>query len=201
MVRDQALALSGLLSRKMFGPSVYPPQPPGLWQAAFNGQRIWPTSQGEDRYRRGLYVFWRRTVPYPAMATFDAPSRELCTVRRSNTNTPLQAFVTMNDPAFVEAAQALGRRIMLEGGTTTAARVRFALELCLARPALPAEAKALTDLYDNAVEHYRSDAAAAREMATEPIGPLPSELDVQQAAAWAVVANVLLNLDGVLSKG
>ena len=112
MVRDQALALSGLLSRKMGGPSVFPPQPDGLWQAAFNGQRTWATSTGEDRYRRGLYTFWRRTVPYPSMATFDAPSREICTVRRIRTNTPLQAFVTLNDPVYVEAAQALARRIV-----------------------------------------------------------------------------------------
>src|SRR5204863_2947381 len=93
-VRDQALALSGLLSRKVGGPSVYPPQPPGLWQAAFNGQRTWATSTGEDKYRRGLYTFWRRTIPYPSMATFDAPSREICSIRRIRTNTPLQAFVT-----------------------------------------------------------------------------------------------------------
>src|SRR5207244_313957 len=102
MVRDQALAFSGLLSRKMYGPSVYPPQPPGLWQAAFNGQRTWATSQGEDRYRRGLYTFWRRTVPYPSMATFDAPSREICSVRRIRTNTPLQSFVTLNGPVSAE---------------------------------------------------------------------------------------------------
>ena len=116
MVRDQALALSGLLSRKVGGPSVFPPQPDGLWQAAFNGERTWSTSQGEDRYRRGLYTFWRRTVPYPSMATFDAPSREICAIRRVRTNTPLQSFVTLNDPVYVEAAQALARRIVREGG-------------------------------------------------------------------------------------
>ena len=90
----------------------------GSWQAAFNGERTWPTSTGEDRYRRGLYTFWRRTVPYPSMATFDAPSRETCTLRRIRTNTPLQAFVTLNDPVYVEAAQALARRIVKEGGAT-----------------------------------------------------------------------------------
>src|SRR5205085_6397544 len=101
-VRDQALAISGLLSEKMGGPSVFPPQPPNLWQAAFNGERTYPTSTGEDRYRRGLYTFWRRTVPYPSMAAFDAPSREVCTLRRISTSTPLQAFVTLNDPVYVE---------------------------------------------------------------------------------------------------
>ena len=116
MVRDQALALSGLLSRKVGGPSVFPPQPAGLWQAAFNGERTWSTSPGEDRYRRGLYTFWRRTVPYPSMATFDAPSREICAIKRIRTNTPLQSLVTLNDPVYVEAAQALARRIVREGG-------------------------------------------------------------------------------------
>src|SRR5262249_8597223 len=134
MVRDQALALSGLLSHKIGGPSVYPPQPPGLWQAAFNGQRTWATSTGEDKYRRGLYTFWRRTVPYPSMATFDAPSRETCAGRRIRTNTPLQAFVTLNDPGYVEGAPALARRIVRDGGATTADRARFALQLCLVRP-------------------------------------------------------------------
>ncbi len=100
MVRDQALALSGLLSQKIGGPSVFPPQPDGLWQAAFNGERTWSTSQGEDRYRRGLYTFWRRTVPYPSMAVFDAPSREICAIRRVRTNTPLQSLVTLNDPGL-----------------------------------------------------------------------------------------------------
>jgi hypothetical protein len=94
MVRDQALALSGLLSQRIGGPSVFPAQPDGLWQAAFNGERTWSTSQGDDRYRRGLYTFWRRTVPYPSMAVFDAPSREICAIRRIRTNTPLQSLVT-----------------------------------------------------------------------------------------------------------
>ncbi len=137
MVRDQALFLSGLLSQKMKGPSVFPPQPPGLWRAAFNGDRTWPTSTGGDAHRRGLYTFWRRTIPYPSMTTFDAPSREICSVRRVRTNTPLQAFVTLNDPVYVEAAQALSRRIMTEGGHSPRERCQFALRLCLARPAMP----------------------------------------------------------------
>jgi hypothetical protein len=201
MVRDQALALSGLLSRKLYGPSVFPPQPPGLWQAAFNGQRTWATSTGEDRYRRGLYTFWRRTVPYPSMATFDAPSREICTVRRIRTNTPLQAFVTLNDPVFVEAAQALARRIVREGGTTVEERARFALQLCLARPPRPEQVQYLVDLFQSEREHFRQKPKEAVELATEPVGPLPAGIDAGELAAWTVVANVLLNLDGVLTKG
>jgi hypothetical protein len=200
-VRDQALALSGLLSRKIGGPSVYPPQPDGLWRAAFNGQRAYPTSTGEDRYRRGLYTFWRRTVPYPSMATFDAPSRENCTVRRLPTNTPLQAFVTLNDPAFVEMAQALGRRIVANGGATVADRVRYGLNLALARPPSDEQVKALVELYEKELAHYRADADAAKKLATDPLGPLPDGLTPAEAAAWTVVGNVLLNLDGVLTKG
>ncbi len=173
MVRDQALALSGLLSRKSHGPSVYPPQPPGMWQAAFNGERTWTTSMGEDKFRRGLYTFWRRTVPYPSMATFDAPSRELCTVRRIRTNTPLQAFVTLNDPVYVEAAQALARRIVIEGGATTADRARFALKLCLVRPPRDEQVLQLVALYTDELAHFKADVKSAEQLATDPLGPLP----------------------------
>jgi Protein of unknown function (DUF1553)/Protein of unknown function (DUF1549)/Planctomycete cytochrome C/F5/8 type C domain len=200
-VRDQALMLSGLLSHKLGGPSVYPPQPDGLWKVAFNGgQNAYPTSKGEDRYRRGIYTFWRRTMPYPSMATFDAPSRESCTLRRLPTNTPLQAFVTMNDPVFVECAQALGRRIVREGGNDTASRMRYALQLCLSRPPADAQVKALTALYEDELAGYRGDPAGALKLSTEPLGPLPAGADAAEMAAWMVVANVLLNLDAVLTK-
>jgi hypothetical protein len=202
-VRDQALAVSGLLSRKMGGPSVYPPQPDGLWKVAFNGgQNAYPTSKGEDRYRRGIYTFWRRTVPYPSMATFDAPSRENCTVRRLPTNTPLQAFVTLNDPAFVEMAQALGRRIIREAPTSDVGdRVRYGLKLALSRPPTDGQVQTLVSLYEKELAHFRADADAAKKMSTDPLGPLPAGLDAAEAAAWTVVGNVLLNLDGVLTKG
>jgi hypothetical protein len=201
MVRDQALTVSGLLTHELGGPSVYPPQPDGLWQAAFNGQRTWATSAGDDRYRRALYTFWRRTIPYPSMSTFDAPSRELCTVRRVRTNTPLQAFVTLNDPVYVEAAQALARRIVREGGTSVEDRVRFALKLCLCRTPDPGQVEVLSKLFRRESAHYRQDVDAARALATEPLGPLPTEMEAAELAAWTTVANVLLNLDGVLTKG
>ena len=214
MVRDQALALAGLLSRKMHGPSVYPPQPPGLWQAAFNGQRTWATSTGDDRYRRAIYTFWRRTVPYPSMATFDAPSRETCALRRIRTNTPLQAFVTLNDPVYVEAAQALARRIAAftspaPAGAANAAgessdgvrdRAAFGLKLCLARPPRPEQVAALVELYSAERTRYQADPTAAAQVATDPLGPLPAGTNVADLAAWTVVANVLLNLDVVLTK-
>jgi hypothetical protein len=201
MVRDQALALSGLLSRKQGGPSVYPPQPEGLWQAAFNGQRTWATSRGEDKFRRGLYTFWRRTVPYPSMATFDAPSREICAVRRIPTNTPLQAFVTLNDPVYVEAAQAMARRIVFEGGSTVEGRVDYALRLALGRPPALAQSAELVELYRGEVERYRQDYEAALALATDPLGPLPDGFDAAELAAWTTIANVLLNLDAVLTRG
>jgi hypothetical protein len=200
MVRDQALALSGLLSRKMHGPSVYPPQPPGLWRAAFNGQRTWPESKGEDKFRRGLYTFWRRTTPYPSMATFDAPSREICNIRRIRTNTPLQAFVTLNDPVYVEAAQALARRIMNEGGVATDERIRFGLTLCLVQEPSSAQIETIQNLYQSNLEYFQNNTTEATELATDPLGPLPEGVPPAEAASWTVVANVLLNLDSVLSK-
>jgi hypothetical protein len=168
---------------------------------AFNGgQNAYPTSKGEDRYRRGIYTFWRRTMPYPSMATFDAPSRESCTLRRLPTNTPLQAFVTMNDPVFVECAQALGRRIVREGGNDTESRMRYALQLCLSRPPEEAQVKALTGLYEDELATYRADPEGALKLTTQPLGPLPAGANAAEMAAWVVVANVLLNLDAVLTK-
>ncbi len=200
-VRDQALSLANLLSHKVGGPSVFPPQPDGLWHVAFNGgQDGYPTSAGEDRHRRGIYTFWRRTMPNPTMATFDAPSRETCTIRRIPTNTPLQAFATLNDPNFVECAQALARRIMLEGGTDSASRLHFALRLCLTREPDASQVAALQSLLDAELATYRADADAAKKLATAPLGPLPENTDAAEAAAWTVVANVLLNLDAVLTK-
>jgi hypothetical protein len=135
------------------------------------------------------------------MTTFDAPSRELCTVRRVRTNTPLQAFVTLNDPVYVEAAQALARRIVREGGASVEDRVRFALGLCLCRTPDPGQVAVLSDLYHREYEHYFQDTTAARALATEPLGPLPAGMEAADLAAWTAVANVLLNLDGVLTKG
>ena len=170
MVRDQAMALSGLLSRKLGGPSVFPHQPDGLWQAAFNGERTWATSPGADRYRRGLYTFWRRTVPYPSMATFDAPSREICAIKRVRTNTPLQSFVTLNDPVYVEAAQALARRIVREGGVDVHARVGYGLRLCLCRPVGAEQVEPLVALYQAEYGRYRTDSEAAAAISGEASG-------------------------------
>ena len=197
VIRDQALAAAGLLSRKKGGPSVHPPQPDLGLRAAFGGGIDWQTSTGEDRYRRALYTTWRRSNPYPSMATFDAPSREVCTIRRPRTNTPLQALVTMNDPAYVEAAQALARRMVREGGSTAADRAIQGFRLVLARHPTAAEVDRLVQLHDEAQAEYAAAPADATQMATDPLGPVPADLDVDVAdlAAWTVVANVILNLD------
>lgn len=200
-IRDQALVISGLFTPTIGGPSVYPPQPANLWQAAFNGQRTWPTSMGPDKYRRGLYTFWRRTTPYPSMAAFDAPSREVCSIRRIGSNTPLQAYVTLNDPVFVEAAQALARRMLREGGTTHDLQIGYGYRLATAREITPDRLKVLNTLYSQELERYKADEKAARVMAESQLGPLPAGTSPAQAAAMTVIGNVLLNLDAVLTKG
>ncbi|MCA8958244.1 MAG: DUF1553 domain-containing protein, partial [Planctomycetes bacterium] len=200
MVRDQALMLAGLLSAKRFGPPVRPPRPVLGLKAAFGRSTDWTDSTGEDRHRRAIYTLWRRSIPYPSMATFDAPSREVCTVRREPTNTPLQALVTLNDPVYVEAAQALARRICAGGGANAEQRVAFGFELCTVRHPEPVEVRRLVQLFERAKAGYAGDPTAARRFATEPIGAAPPGIDLAELAAWTVVANVLLNLDEVLVK-
>lgn len=197
-IRDSALAAGGLLSDRMFGPPVFPPQPDGVWTVIYSGS-TWQTSGGEDRHRRGIYTYWRRTVPYPAMATFDAPSREVCVSRRSRTNTPLQALVTLNDPAFVECAQGLARRVLaIEGGDD--ARIRSSMLRALGRLPTAAESEELRALVEDQWIDWSSRPLDARRFAEDPIGPLPDGLDPAEAAAWTAAASVLLNLDEFLVK-
>jgi hypothetical protein len=200
MVRDQALFASGLLSTKLYGPSVKPPQPPLGISAAFGGSIDWKTSEGEDRYRRGLYTEWRRSNPYPSMSTFDAPNRDICTVRRARTNTPLQALVTLNDQVYIETAQALARRILKDGGATTQERVIFAFRQCLTRPPKDDEVQRLVKLFDETKKALAADATKAKQLATIPLGPEPAGMTTLDLATWTVVGNVLLNLDETLMK-
>jgi hypothetical protein len=187
LIRDEALAASGLLSKKMLGPSVMPPQPEGLWKSAYSGEK-WVTATGEDRYRRGIYTYAKRTAPYPAMTTFDAPSRELCTVRRITTNTPLQALVTLNDEAFVEMAKALAGR-MQAAGKTPDEQIANGLQRALVRPAKPEEVTVLKELYAARMEHYTQHPDEAKKLAGTP-----------ELAALTAVGNVILNLDEFLTK-
>jgi mono/diheme cytochrome c family protein len=204
MIRDQALSTANLLARRMHGPPVRPPQPNLGLTAAFGSNTDWTASEGEDRYRRGLYTTWRRSNPYPSMATFDAPSREVCTLRRDSTNTPLQALVTLNDPAFVEAAQALARRIVLFDETSRSGAIddqlNYAFQLCTSRSASQAELAALRELLEEAQTQLESDSESARQLSSDPLGPLPADVDPVQLASWTAVCNVLLNLDEVLMK-
>ena len=199
MIRDQALAVSGLLSSKMYGVPVRPPQPNLGLKAAFGGGTDWSTSSGEDKFRRGVYTSWRRSSPYPSMATFGAPNREVCTVRRGNTNTPLQALVTLNDPVYIEAAQALSRRMVAHKGSV-ATMIKHGFQLCLSRSPNELETSRLIALYDSTRSKYAADQKLAQEMATNPIGPVPKDIDVVELASLTVVANILLNLDETLMK-
>ena len=198
-VRDQSLALSGMLTPTIGGPSVYPPQPDGLWQAAFNGERNYPTSMGADRYRRGLYTFWRRTVPYPSMATFDAPSREACTLRRQPTNTPLQALVTLNDPAYIEFAQGFAIRVLTESKGTDRQRAAWALENATLQKPTSKQIDAVVALLTAERSRLSKDMDSAKQLADPAAHPLPKNLDIVDAAAWTVTSNVILNLDQVLT--
>ena len=198
-VRDQALAVSGLLSKKMYGPPVRPPQPKLGLTAAFGGSTDWKTSEGDDRYRRAIYVTWRRSNPYPSMATFDAPNREVCALRRTRTNTPLQSLVTLNDPVYVEAAQALARRA-IEHDSVVEEQIAYAFRRCLLRPPHDNELKQLVMLYNDSHAQLADRPKASEKLATIPLGKLPPDMNAVDAAAMTVVGNVLLNLDEMVLK-
>jgi hypothetical protein len=187
MVRDHGLAVSGLLSSKMFGPPVFPPQPDGVWNTVYSGAQ-WKTSEGEDRYRRALYTYVRRTSGYPGFLAFDAPARDLCTARRQPTNTPLQALVTLNDPAFIEMAAALAARMARDGGSVADQIARGCRLITLDEP--PASLViALSRLHDDALADYRARPETAARLAASP-----------EAAALTLVANTLLNTDLALNR-
>ena len=199
MVRDQALFVSGLLSDRMYGPPVKPPQPSLGLKAAFGSATDWKASSGENRYRRGIYTSWRRSSPYPSMAQFDAPNREVCTVRRIRTNTPLQALVTLNDPVYVEAAQSLARS-MIAQGADPAGRIQYAFRHCLLREPSEAEVKRITELSRVVAKEFEGQPEQAVQMATVPLGPLPEGGKAIEFATWTVVGNVILNLDEMFMK-
>ena len=192
MVRDQALTAGDLLSHKMYGPPVQPPQPTMGLKAAFGSATDWTTSAGEDRYRRGIYTTWRRSNPYPSMATFDAPNREVCELRRGRTNTPLQALVTLNDPVYVEAARALARR-MVESGDSKIERIHEGFRRTLIRDPDAEELQRLLQLVEATREQFSQQRELAKQLAVGEGEPI-------ELATWTLVANVLLNLDEMLMK-
>lgn len=190
MIRDQALAASGLMTHKIGGPSVMPPQPDGVWKTTYSARK-WINAVGEDRYRRALYTYWKRTSPYPAMTTFDAGSGEVCLVRRVRTNTPLQALITLNDPSYFEAAGALALRMRTKG-------LEFGFRSLLTRKPTDAEADRLRSLFDEVKADFEDDLAAAASLA-ESAGLDRATADAE-LAAWVTLANVLLNLDETVTK-
>jgi len=205
MIRDASLAIGGLLDDRIGGPSVAPYQPPGLWeQVGFGGEfssQSYTQSHGRDLYRRGMYVYIKRAMPYPALATFDAPNREVCTDRRERTNTPLQALVLLNDPAFVEAARGLAQRVVGSEFSSPPERVNLAFKLCTSRAPRPEEAQVLLSIYEEQRARFEKDPAAAEKLLKVGESPLPQAMSPVELAAWTAVANVLLNLDETITKG
>ncbi|MEQ8879121.1 MAG: DUF1553 domain-containing protein, partial [Cyclobacteriaceae bacterium] len=188
-IRDQTLAVTGLLSDKMYGPSVMPHQPEGIWNVVYSGNK-WEVSEGEDAYRRGLYTFLRRSAAYPSFITFDASSRDVCVSRRINTNTPLQALTTLNDPAYVEAASHLAREIdQLEVDQDQ--KLKLAYQRVMCKPPSKEKLGLLKSLYEEMHGQYSGDKAAAIALVGEP--------DANKAAL-VVVANTLLNMDEFIVK-
>jgi hypothetical protein len=204
MVRDNALAVSGLINPQIGGPSVLPYQPKGLWEEmAFGGDfsaQTYVQSHGADLYRRSMYTFIKRTVPYPGLNTFDAPDREKCTARRGVTNTPLQALVLMNDPTYVEAARAFAERDLKEAKPTEDDRIRYAFRLATDRDPSPKESEILHSLYRKEIVHYDTNRAAAQKLIAAGESKPEAKYDPAELAAWTLVTSTILNMDETITK-
>ena len=204
-IRDSALAVSGLLDERLGGPSVYPYHPEGLWLEINNRpgfSRAYPhTEEASQLFRRSMYTFWKRTVAPPSMATFDAPEREYCVVARSKTNTPLQAFVMLHDPQFVEAARKLAERMILEGGDDSVARISYGFELCVSRPPGEKELQILQKSLDVHLAEFKSSPDAASRLLSIGSSPKNMGIETTELAAYTNVARMLLNLSEFLTKG
>ena len=198
VVRDQALAVGGLLSAKMGGPPVMPPQPAGLWRSTYSG-KTWVDAEGDDRFRRGLYTYLKRTTPYPSMVTFDGGSGEVCQIRRIRTNTPLQALVTLNDPVYLEAAAGLARR-MIENAETTTSRAAHGLRLALIRPLRKGETAPLIELQKEAQKAFEAAPEKADALLNSARAIEPKGVSKPVFAAWVVTASAILNLDEFLNR-
>jgi len=200
MVRDNALAVSGLLSTQMGGPSVHPYQPRGYWAYLNFPPREWDDSAGDDQYRRAVYTWWQRAFPQPSLAAFDAPSREECVADRTRANVPQQALALLNDPTYVEAARVFAERILREGGATFDARLRWAYERALGRAPRAEEEHILSALLQKHRAQYRADPRAAERLAHEGRAPAASGLDVVDLAGWTSVARAILNLPEMITR-
>jgi hypothetical protein len=198
VIRDQALALSGLLVAKIGGPPVKPYQPPGIWEDMTFGQIRYQQDKGASLYRRSLYTFWRRTVGPTTM--FDTSARQVCTVRQPRTNTPLQSLILLNDVTYVEAARALAERLMTQGGTTPEERITLAFRLAMARPPSDVERRILGQGFQRLLRQYQADRQAALKLISVGEAPRNPKLDVAELAAYTGLASLILNLDEVISK-
>lgn len=198
VIRDQALTISGLLSLKKGGPPVMPPQPAGLWRSTYNGQK-WVDAEGEDRFRRGLYTYLKRTTPYPSMTTFDGGSGEVCQIRRIRTNTPLQALITLNDPVYLEASAALAKR-MVTSSTDAEARAASGLRLAVVRPLRDREVQPLVRLQKDAAAEFTTTPEKADALLKATRATVPEGMSKFDFAGWIVTANAILNLDEVLTR-
>jgi hypothetical protein len=203
MIRDYALAASGLLVRKLGGPSVKPYQPEGVWEAVamdVSNTRIYRRDSGDKLYRRSLYTFWKRAAPPASMDIFNAPSREVCTVRRERTNTPLQALVTLNDPQFVEAARWLAQTTLKSGGDKDETRIDFMARRLLCRPLRAEEMQVVQASLKDLLAHYKANAEDAKKLLAVGEAKVDPKLDANTLAAWTMLANEMMNLDEVLNK-
>lgn len=200
MVRDNALYAAGLLVESIGGKSVKPFQPEGLWKAVTGG-RDWKRDTGEEQYRRGIYVYWKRGVPYPSLLTFDASKRETCTVSRPQTTTPLQSLVLLNDPVYVEAARVFAQRMVKEGGKDDGKRIALGFRWCTSRAPDAEEIAVLTKLLAAQREHYAADPDAAKKLLAVGDAKPDPKLDPAELAAWTGVAQALLNLDATIHRG
>ncbi|MFT5412177.1 MAG: hypothetical protein ACI9NC_004915, partial [Verrucomicrobiales bacterium] len=204
-IRDSALAVGGLLDGAVGGPSVYPYHPEGLWLEINNRpgySRAYPQMTAPSHlYRRSMYTFWKRTVPPPSMATFDAPEREYCVAQRSRTNTPLQAFVMLHDPQFVEAARKLAERMLHEAGPDPAQRLAHGFTLCMARQPTARELQLLRRALDERMVQFKADPAAAAPLLKVGQSPHDAKIDPAELAAYATVARIIMNLSEFITKG
>jgi hypothetical protein len=200
LVRDNALAVSGLLVRKLGGASVKPYQPEGYWAYLNFPKRTYVADRGEDQYRRGLYTYVQRTFPHPSLIAFDAPSREECTVERARSNTPQQALVLLNDPTYVESARVLAGRVVSGGGKTDEERLVYAYHQVLGRKPVPAESKLLTAVLNKHLKEYRASQEAVNELLSIGQSPVSKDIDRPAVAAWMSVTRVLLNLHETITR-
>jgi hypothetical protein len=199
IIRDIALKSSGLMSEKIGGPSVYPPIPDGVLALGYS-QIKWDVETGEDRYRRAMYTYWRRTTPYPSLLTFDTPTADAACVRRVRSNTPLQALTTLNDAVFHECAQALALRIYKEGGTDDKSRAVYAFRLCTGRFPDAQEMNEILSLLGEQENYFNDRTDKAITVAVQDPKKLPEDVNLHQVAAWTLVSRVLLNMDETITK-